>query len=188
MKKKIVYFILYGLIIISFIYLGSKDYNKVTYQNDAERFYEEYNIPKDNHFIYIGSTELIRRLKNDNSVIFIGDKENEWSKEYANILYEIKNDIKVENIYYYDARRVKMLMNRNYYDIIKALEGNLIETDDSNNNLFTPSLYIVKDGKIVFHDSTSAVVNNEDLVTDFWAQPKREIFKQKLIEAINNNS
>lgn len=184
--RKLGYFFLYALVILAFIYLGTKDYNLVTYTTDGERFNGDYDeIPRNNPFIYLNSTELIELLNNGSGIVFMGNKENIWSKSYAKYLYEIASDIDVEKIYYYDVKKVKLLKNRNYYNIIKALEGKLIETDDSVNNLFSPSLYIIKDGEVVFYDNTTAVVNNDLEVDTYWNSSNIYKFKEKIITAIN---
>lgn len=186
--RKLGYFFLYALVILAFIYLGTKDYNLVTYASDGDRFNGDYNeIPRNNPFIYLNSTELIELLNNGSGIVFMGNKENIWSKSYAKYLYEIASDIDVEKIYYYDVKKVKLLKNRNYYNIIKALEGKLIETDDSVNNLFSPSLYIIKDGEVVFYDNTTAVVNNDLEVDTYWDSSNVYKFKEKIITAINEN-
>ena len=186
--KKLGYFFLYSLIILAFIYLGTKDYHLVSYATDGERFNGDYNeIPRNNPFIYLNSTELIELLYNGSGIIFMGNYENEWSQEYAKYLYELLKDTEVEKVYYYDVKKVKLLKNRNYYDIIRALEGNLIETDDSDNNLFSPSLYIVKDGEVVFYDNTTAVVNNALELDEYWTPSNIYSFKEKILRAIDEN-
>lgn len=186
--KKLSYFFLYSLVILAFIYLGTKDYHLVSYATDGERFNGDYNeIPRNNPFIYLNSTELIELLNNGSGIIFMGNSENEWSQEYAKYLYELLKDTKVEEVYYYDVKKVKLLKNRNYYNIIKALEGNLIETDDSDNNLFSPSLYIVKDGEVVFYDNTTAVVNNALELDEYWTPSNIYSFKEKILRAIDEN-
>lgn len=186
--KKLGYFFLYSLIILAFIYLGTKDYHLVSYATDGERFNGDYNeIPRNNPFIYLNSTELIELLNNGSGIIFMGNYENEWSQEYAKYLYELLKDTEVEKVYYYDVKKVKLLKNRNYYDIIRALEGNLIETDDSDNNLFSPSLYIVKDGEVVFYDNTTAVVNNALELDEYWTPSNIYSFKEKILRAIDEN-
>lgn len=184
--RKLGYFFLYSLIILAFIYLGTKDYNLITYASDGERFNSDYSeIPRNNPFIYLNSTELIEFLNKGSGIIFMGNKENVWSKKYASYLYEIAKDRNIEKIYYYDVKKVKLLKNRNYYNIISALEGKLIETDDSLNNLFSPSLYILKDGEVVFYDNTTAVVNNNLDVDTYWDSSNVYNFKEKIITAIN---
>lgn len=184
---KIIYGCLYALILFAFVYLASKDYTTTTYTTDAERFYEEYNVPKENKFEYIGTASVIELIKEGTGVVFIGDKENAWSQKYATLLYDITKDIPLNKIYYYDARRVKLLQNKNYYDLLAVLDGNLIETDDSTSNLFTPSLYIIKEGVVIFHDSTSSVVNNEDTIDSYWTDNKIEEFKEKTTNALLDN-
>ncbi len=186
--RKLGYFFLYALVILAFIYLGTKDYNLVTYATDGERFNGDYNeIPRNNPFVYLNSTELIELLNNGSGIVFMGNKENIWSKSYAKYLYEIASSLGLKEIYYYDVKKVKLLKNRNYYNIINALEGKLIETDDSVNNLFSPSLYILKDGEVVFYDNTTAVVNNDLEVDTYWDSSNIYKFKEKIITAINEN-
>lgn len=186
--RKLGYFFLYALVILAFIYLGTKDYNLVTYASDGERFNGDYNeIPRNNPFVYLNSTELIELLNNGSGIVFMGNKENIWSKSYAKYLYEIAEYLGLKEIYYYDVKKVKLLKNRNYYNIINALEGKLIETDDSVNNLFSPSLYIIKDGEVVFYDNTTAVVNNDLEVDTYWDSSNVYKFKEKIITAINEN-
>lgn len=184
---KIIYFCLYALILVAFGCLANKEYTSTSYTTDAERFYEEYNVPKENKFEYIGTGNLIKLIKEGTGIVFIGDKENKWSQKYAALLYDITKDAGINKIYYYDARRVKMLQNRNYYNLLKALEGNLIETDDSISNLFTPSLYVIKNGVVVFHDSTSSVVNNEDKIETYWSEAKVNEFKEKIGKALQDS-
>lgn len=186
--RKLGYFFLYSLVILAFIYLGTKDYHLVSYATDGERFNGDYNeIPRNNPFVYLNSTELIDLLNNGSGIVFMGNSENEWSARYAKYLYEIATDLHIEKIYYYDVKKVKLLKNRNYYNIILALEGNLIETDDSKNNLFSPSLYIVKDGEVIFYDNTTAVVNNALELDEYWTSSNIYSFKERIIVAINKN-
>lgn len=186
--RKLGYFFLYSLIILAFIYLGTKDYNLVTYNTDGERFNSDYNeIPRNNPFVYLNSTELINLLNNGSGIVFMGNHESVWSLKYATFLYEVLKAKDIDEVYYYDVKKVKLLKNRNYYNIIKELEGNLIETDDSDKNLFSPSLYIIKDGEVVFYDNTTAVVNNNIDVEDYWTETNIYNFKDRLINAFNEN-
>lgn len=186
--RKLGYFFLYSLIILAFIYLGTKDYNLVTYNTDGERFNSDYNeIPRNNPFVYLNSTELINLLNNGSGIVFMGNHESIWSLKYATYLYEVLKVKDIDEVYYYDVKKVKLLKNRNYYNIIKELEGNLIETDDSDKNLFSPSLYIIKDGEVVFYDNTTAVVNNNIDIEDYWTETNIYNFKERLINAFNEN-
>lgn len=186
--RKLGYFFLYSLIILAFIYLGTKDYNLATYNTDGERFNSDYNeIPRNNPFVYLNSTELINLLNNGSGIVFMGNHESIWSLKYATYLYEVLKVKDIDEVYYYDVKKVKLLKNRNYYNIIKELEGNLIETDDSDKNLFSPSLYIIKDGEVVFYDNTTAVVNNNIDIEDYWTETNIYNFKERLINAFNKN-
>lgn len=181
MGKKIIYIILYIIVLFAFVYFGTRDYDSEKIVNDQEKFSTDYpNVKTDNRFEYFNSTELINFLNNGNGILFLGDKESDWSKKYAEIIYDIAKINDIEKVYYYDVRKVKLLQNSNYYDIIKALDGYLVETDSSKNNLLTPSLYIIKDGKVVFHDTTTSAMNNEISVEDYWNSKTIENFIEKI--------
>lgn len=182
--RRSIYILLYLGIIGIFIFIGTRDYKVKSYNNDHERFSYEYkNIPENNCFEYLNSTELIELLKNGTGLIFMGDALNEWSETYAKYLYEASKTYNIDKIYYYDARKVKELKNSNYYAIINELDGNLITTDTSNDNLFTPSLYAVKNGEIIFYDNTSSVVKNNENPTSFWTTDKVATFNEAIYNA-----
>ncbi|MGM9834900.1 MAG: hypothetical protein ACI31M_03895 [Bacilli bacterium] len=182
--RKSIYIVIYICIIGAFIFIGTRDYQTVTFANDQEKFSSEYkDIPKDNRFEYLNYNELISMLENGTGIIFIGDKDNTWSVEYANQLYEAVNFYNIPKVYYYDAKRIKDLKNSSYYAIINELEGNLITTDTSTDNLFTPSLYFVKDGEVKYYDTTSAVVKNGENPKEFWTLERITNFKQSISDA-----
>lgn len=182
--RRSIYVVLYICIIGAFIFIGTRDYQTKTFANDQEKFSYEYkNIPKDNCIEYLNSTELITMLKDGTGIIFIGDKDNIWSKEYAKQLYDAAKFYNISKIYYYDAKRVKNLKNSNYYAIIDELDGNLVTTDSSNDNLFTPSLYFLKDGEVKYYDTTSAVVRNDEDPNAFWTLERITNFKQSISDA-----
>ena len=90
MKKKIKR-ILQGLlfigIIVGFILIGTKDFNKEV-EVDNEKFDQDYaNVNKDNVFKYVNAVEIATNLKKS-AVIFMGYPQNTWSGYYANILNE----------------------------------------------------------------------------------------------------
>ena len=186
--RKFFYFLLYVLIIIGFIYFSKQDNLKVIYENDQEKFASEYGISKYNCYEYVNTQMLIEKISEGDSIIFIGNKDNEWSIKYLYFFNNIVETYRINKVYYFDAGRMKQLQNRNYYEVINALKGNLIETDDSADNLFTPSLYIVKNGKIVYHDSTSSVVKNEDTVESFWTEDEINRFSNSVINALRDNN
>lgn len=182
--RRSIYILLYIGIIGLFIFIGTRDYNKKTYTNDQEKFsYEYHNIPQNNCFEYLNSTELIELLNSGSGLVFMGDADNIWSQAYAKYLYDAAKTYDIKKIYYYDARKVKELKNSNYYTIINELDGNLVTTDVTNDNLFTPSLYVIKKGKVLFYDVTSSVVKNDEKPSSFWTEEKIISFKDMVYNA-----
>lgn len=188
MKEKIrycVYFILFGLVLWAFIYVGTHNYQKEEVVEDNIKFSSEYNlVPEDNKFQYINVFEVIDKLHNGNSIIFMGDPTSEWCNKYAYYLYDALKDKDII-LYYFNAGELKRLQNKNYYNLIDELKGNLTTTDDSDNNLFTPSLYIIKDGKIVYFNNTTSTTKNNELIESFWTDNEIAKFQYEILTKIN---
>ena len=99
--KLILQGILFVAIIVGFIYIGTRDFNKEVVV-DNERFDADYvNVSKDNVFKYANAVEVYQALKG-NAIIFMGYPANVWSGYYANILNEAAKDAGIKEILYYD--------------------------------------------------------------------------------------
>ena len=92
----------------------------------------------------------------------------------------------VDKVYYYDLVNDKAQKNSNYYKIISLLEGYLVSTDSSDNNLFAPALYIVNDGKVVFNNIDTVAMRNEDTIDDYWTKDVELLFQTELSHALLN--
>lgn len=182
--RNIIYFVLFAIIIGAFIYLSDKyaylRQEKVLKFSD---FYEE--IKNDDIYDVIKATELIADLQKGKHLIFIGNSNSKWSKRYAVELtkvFELKN---LDNIKYYDLSNDKTQVNSNYYEIIDLLNGNLVTTDDTEDNLLAPSFYIVENGKIKYYNTDTVAMRNDAKVDNYWTQIKQEEFLNEINTAIN---
>ena len=91
---------------------------------------------------------------------------------------------KDDNIYYYDLANDKYQKNSKYYDIRRYLKGALVTIDDDENNLLTPVLYIVKDGKIEYYNINTVAMKNSDDIEDYWTEEHELMFEEEITEAI----
>ena len=179
--QKIIYLIIIILLFGVFVYV-SKKYTR----EDVEgvKFNDYYKDIDGSHIDLIFGSEFIKLIDDEDVHVFlIGDRENEWSQKYVELVSSIVNDLGVD-IYYYDIVNDKSQENSNYYRIVKKLNGYLMSDDSSDNNFLSPSLYIIKDGKVLFYDAETSVVKNSDEVDAYWTEEKEQAFRQKITAEI----
>lgn len=180
--RKIIYIILFAVMIFAFIYLGNKyindDKDKVKLIND---YYE--NIKSDKYEV-INGAKFISLIKEGNSIVFIGSKTSYWSKEYIKQLDKVVNSLDIK-IYYYDLNNDKAQKNSNYYDIKDLLKGSLTTTDGSNSNLLAPSLYIFDNGEVKYYNTDTVAMRNTETIETYWTQAQQTKFEIEVTNAIN---
>lgn len=181
--RKVIYIIIFIAMITCFIYLGNKyandDKQKVITIND---YYK--NVKKDRYEIVRGA-KLISLLKEGNNLIMIGNKDSEYSKKYIEELDMILDELEIDKVYYYDLINDKAQENSNYYEIVELLKGYLTTTDTSENNLLSPSFYIVTDGKVNYYNVETSAMKNTDTIESYWNVQSEFNFRQEISSAIN---
>ena len=181
MLRKVIYAILFILIIVAFVYIGEK----YTKEDKIETVISDlYDGIDDKNFKIVRGKQTIDLLKKGHNIILMGDKTSKYSKKYIEEVSSILKELKIDNIYYYDLINDKAQENSNYYKIIELLEGNLISTDLNENILLTPSLYIVNNGKVEYYNTYTAAPKNTDELKNYWAKEKEEEFKKEVKDAI----
>ena len=189
--RKIIYLLLFTLIIMGFLAI-SKKYASNHIEQVVE-FKDYYPEEKKSHFQVINGNETVRKIKKGHHIIFIGNSESKWSVAYAKQLNKLFNNLvdnktlsKDSNIYYYDLANDKYQKNSKYYDIRRYLKGALVTIDDDDNNLLTPVLYIVKDGQIEYYNIDTVAMKNKDDISDYWTEEQELMFEEEITEAIQN--
>lgn len=175
--RKLIYFVLFGLIIFAFIYISNK-YEKLSVEEEIS-ISDYYKGLDEDIFEIVNSTKMISYLNKGNHLIFIGNSNSVWSQEYAKILFNIAKKLDVE-ISYYDLENDKSQKNSNYYKLRERLAGNLTTTDGSKNNLLAPSFYVVFNGEIVFYNIDTVAMKNVDKPSEYWTKARKEEFKQEI--------
>lgn len=181
---KCIYVILIIAMLVAFVYLSEKykDNSKV----ESVTINDYYpDIDSNNKFEVINGTKLINIIRNGKNVVFIGSKSSSWSSYYLKRINDIINDTTVDKVYYYDINNDKSLLNSNYYEILDLLEGYLLSTDDSSNNLFAPSLYIIENGRVLYYNVDTAVMKNSLNPSDYWTDEVTEDFVEEIENALN---
>lgn len=182
--RKIIYFLLFALMIVAFIVLSEK------YADNSEQrisvISDYYENTKANCYEVISGNKMISLLKSGKNIIFIGSSVSDYSIKYMEELDAIFKNLKIDKVYYYDINNDKSQENSNYYDIKELLNGYLVETDTISNNLLSPSLYIVNDGKVMYYNVETSAMKNTDTVKSYWTPEKEITFSNEITAAISN--
>lgn len=165
--KLILQGILFVAIIVGFIYIGTRDFNKEVVV-DNERFDADYvNVSKDNVFKYANAVEVYQALKG-NAIIFMGYPANVWSGYYANILNEAAKDAGIKEILYYNFYEDRENRNGTYQSIVLSLTNYLVTLDDGTEEIYAPTLVIVKNGKVIAFDNETAFTKGNITPDVYW--------------------
>lgn len=169
--KRILQGLAFIAIIIGFIVIGTRDFGKKVVV-DNEKFDQDYvNVNKENVFKYVNAVEVSSKLKKD-AIIFMGYPENIWSGYYANILNEAAKDSGIKEILYYDFYEDRENHNATYQSIVLNLSNYLITLDDGTQEIYAPTLVIVKDGKIIAFDNETAFIRGNLTPETYWTETK----------------
>ncbi len=169
--------ILLIIMLAGFIYIGGKEYKHDAELTDAEKFSQEYpDIPSDNKFTYLSNNGLMDFLSNGTGILFLANPSSPYSEPYAKILNATVSESPISEIYYYNISRAKESNNKYYKALTAKVKDELVTTDTSTENLFTPMVVFIKDGQVLASDNTSAVVANKLTPEEFWTSERQEEF------------
>jgi hypothetical protein len=181
--RKAIYAVIFIAMLAAFIMFGNKYAGnseiKVLTIND---YYK--NISVDN-FEVISGTKFIKKIQDGKHIVVIGSSKSVYSQRYIEEVNKIVEEFKLKDVYYYDIINDKAQGNSNYYKIVELLDGYLITTDTSVNNLLSPSLYIIDNGKVKYYNVETSAMKNTDKVEDYWTLQKELNFKEEVTGAIN---
>ncbi len=181
--RKVIYLVLFTLMIFAFIYLAEK------YKSNADdpvltinSYYDlDYNEEK---YTVITGGQFINKIQEGKSIIFIGSKTSDWSKEFLMQIDDATKDLEIDTIYYYDLNNDKAQKNSNYYKIKELLRGSLTTTDGSRSNLLAPSFYIIIDGEVKYYNVETVAMKNTITIEEYWNEQKQIEFKTEIRNAI----
>ncbi len=152
---------------------------KVEEQKDNEKFSIEYNISKNNPFIYAKIDEVLFLLKEENGILFLGDSDSEWSRVFAKILNQACKKTQIEKVYYFNLKQAKEETPKRYQKIVKSIRQVLKKEE----KLEYPLLLFIKSGKIINY-SLGYVELSKDQNEDGVIKKEQQKLKKKYIHYI----
>lgn len=181
--RKIIYLLMFALVIFGFVYLSNKYENKDTEVKYITDYYKDLKSEK---YEVINGTQMINYVKRGKNIIIIGSETSEWSKKLMTIVDPIFDTFGIDKVYYYDINNDKAQKNSNYYKIKELLKGSLTTTDGSNSNLLAPSIYIVDNGKILYYNTDTVAMKNTIEIDEYWNEENLINFQIEFEQALVN--
>ena len=177
MKKYVVIFLL-----LSCFFLTACSVKKVEEVTDGEKFAMEYDISKENPFVYLNTKEMLEFMENGSGIIYFGFPECPWCIETVKILEDILEEKNVEKVYYYNPKKIREQNTKSYQKLVQKLKDNLFEDENHEAKLYVPDIYVMDKGKVVAHDNSLSVVSGN--VDEYLTEQKRKDLKKDLTKLV----
>ena len=178
--QMLIYFIIFSILIIAFIYLGTIDYN--TDLPDNEKFAATFSlVSEDNVFEYINATEALMVAGGTKGIVLFGT-DNEWVNYYANIVNKVAMEVGIDKIYYYDFINNRQDNNGTYETIVERLRDYVTYNDYGTAEIYAPSLLVVSNDEVLLFDTETSFVVGNIAPSEYWNSFNEE---QKMNELYN---
>ncbi|MCI8467459.1 MAG: hypothetical protein HFI08_04645 [Bacilli bacterium] len=183
LSMKIFYFMGFTILIVAFIFLGTRNYT-VKEVEDAILFSKEYrNISHDNHFQVLSSYETLNLLERGTGLLFFGFSENEWSSAIAELLDQVSREMDY-SVAYYNFLEDRNKKHDNYQGIVREVDQYLVLDDLKKMDLHAPLVVGVIKGNVVFFDDETSFTLSQDNPKSYWTEEKKLEKKEEYREVI----
>ncbi|MDD3341648.1 MAG: hypothetical protein PHN72_05635 [Bacilli bacterium] len=169
-----------------------KEYESLNNKVDEDnKTYKKISIEEENPMVYSSAEEIVKRLQEGTSIIYLGFPECPWCRNAVPVLLESAKEEGVDKIYYFNALSIrdqkhvengKIVTDKEgtslYYEIVDHLKDFLPSYkdlgDDSIKRLYFPTVVFVKEGKIQ-KVHTSTVDSQKDPSKSLTQEQKEEL-------------
>ncbi len=181
--QKVIYLIVFFLLIGAFIYLGRQNFSKKA-PDDHEKFNTDYSLVDGNNvFEYSNSSKVRLIVRQGEGIIFFGTNKSNWANYYAKILNDVALSVGIEKIYYYDFIEDRTNHNGTYESIVELLTNSVLKDDLGKKNIYAPTLVIIKDGKVILYDDETSFMRASVTPENYWTNEKIEAKKTELMNS-----
>lgn len=178
--QMVIYTLLFIILIVLFIVIGTKDY-KVDVP-DNERFANEYTlVGKNNVFKYINVLDAHMIASGKKGIVLFGNASNPWVEYYASIVNDAAMDMGIEEIYYYDFYKDREQNNATYKDMVRLLKDYLVTDDLGRLDIYAPSLLVVSEDKVLLFDMETSFVKGNVNPGSYWSNNARGVKYAELL-------
>lgn len=167
--KKLLKFIIFVLLIILFVYFGTKDY-KNNHKKDIDGK-NASSILLNGHYVFenINHSKVLNKLSTkNNSIIYVCIDGNKLCVKYGLLIDEVLKSYGIDKVYYYDIKEDRQNNNGTYQKIVNKLKNYVITDDTGKQNLYGPTLIFIKNGDIYSYDDSLSIIHGKKTVDDIW--------------------
>lgn len=172
------------LLIIILTFVSGCSIKKTNQLTDAEKFATEYSIKQAEAFKYAKLDEVFQILQDGNGIILFGDSDCEVSNLSIDIFSDVLEEREVFDVYYYNPKAIIGSKSDDYEKLIDLLDKAIEQEDSSNNNLELPSIFFVRDGKVI----DSNTLKKDELLNEdeIYSNTNKEKLRQTYEELVDN--
>lgn len=182
--KRFIQAIVFILLIIAFIYLGTRDY-KVTKKNIEHKTPKDVLVNNDTVFIETNHSKLLNKISSKNDfILYACINENKLCAKYGLLIDEVAKSYKINDIYYYDFSEDRNENNATYQKILTKLDQYLLTDDQGKQNLYAPTLIFFKNGLVYSFDDSLSFNRGNTSIEDLWTEEQINIKKIYLNEVM----
>ena len=161
-----IYFVIFAILIMAFIYLGTIDYDVDL--PDNLKFAQTFSlVDEDNVFEYINASEALMVAGGTKGIVLFGT-DNEWVNYYANIVNRVAKEVGIDKIYYYDFLNNRKDNNATYETIVERLKDYVTYNDYGTPEIYAPSLLVVSGDEILLFDTETSFVVGDITPSSYW--------------------
>ena len=174
--KKLLKFIIFVLLIIAFIYFGTRNYKVNNSKKVSEKNASSILLNGNYVFDEINHSKLLNKLSTKNDcIVYVCVDGNKLCTKYGLLIDEVAKTFDIKSIYYYDIKEDREKNNGTYQKIISKLSNYVLTDDLGKQNLYSPTLIFIKNG-VVYSFDDSLSINHGKL-------DENKIWDEQLIEA-----
>lgn len=156
-------------------------------ETDAKKFHNEYTlVSEDNVFVYKSIDEIINILEGGTGIVYLGFPECPWCQSYVKYLNEVAIENNIKEVYYYNIMMDRNNNTEKYQKIVSLLSDKLLADDNGQKRVFVPDVSFVKNGKILFHDNETSVIDSNISPDEYWNDNNIKVFKAKMTSYISD--
>ena len=180
-KQMVISIILFIIFIAGFIYIGTIDFEK-----NKENSCQKGSCINYYNYEYIKANEAYDKIKKDNIIILFGVKNNAFVDYYKDIVGLTAQSTGIDTIYYYDITDDRTSHNGAYESIVEYMSDYLTKLDNGVVNIYGPTLFIKKNGVVIYFDDEAAFVKANQSVTNYFNEYQSNLLKINLEAAFND--
>lgn len=183
--KKLLKFIIFVILIIAFVYFGTKKYPVKHKDIENEKNASSILLNGDYVFNDINHSKVLNKLSSKNdSIIYVCIDGNKLCTKYGLLIDEVAKSFSIDTIYYYDIKEDRENNNGTYQKIVNKLSDYVIIDDLGEQNLYAPTLIFVKKGMVYSFDDSLSINHGKLDVDKVWDEETIESKKNYLIETM----